>query len=124
MPIVENDELRECGRLLQDYRKKAGVTQEWLAEKAKVSVATIKRYESGESEIPMLKLFSICSALKINAYWLMPYTYEKELYLSPKDLDLHETQIKLRRLDRRLGKSLVAGFNATIDTLITESEKP
>lgn len=123
MPIVENDELRECGRLLQDYRKKAGMTQERLAEKANVSVATIKRYESGESEIPMLKLFSICSALKINVYWLMPYTYEKELYLSPKDLDLRETQIKLRRLDKRLGRSLIAGFNATIDTLITESEK-
>ncbi len=120
--MAKNDELRNIGVRLQHYRLKAGLTQEELAEAVGVGESTIRRYESGDSEMPSTTMFRIASALKINVYWLVSDTYEKELntFDSKVDTEFFPIQAKLKRVSEPIRRSLTDGWNLTLDSLITQ----
>lgn len=61
------------GRNIHNLRKKAGLTQEKLAEKAKISTTYIAYIETGQRK-PSLKVVNkIASVLKVKVKDLFPY---------------------------------------------------
>lgn len=58
-------DIREIGNLLLKYRKKAGLTQAELAEKAQISDRTYADIERGFSNMRVDTLLNICHALNI-----------------------------------------------------------
>lgn len=58
---------------MRQERRKKSLTQEQLAEKALVSVDTVKRYESGKYEgIQLVAAYSITEALEVPLSSLVP----------------------------------------------------
>ena len=58
---------------MRQERRKKSLTQEQLAEKALVSVDTVKRYESGKYEgIQLVTAYSIAEALEVPLSSLLP----------------------------------------------------
>lgn len=55
------------GKIILDTRKSKGITQEELAESAKVNLRTIQRIEKNESEPRGKTLIMICDALDLDA---------------------------------------------------------
>ena len=64
--IYENAIMNEISHRLKEYRISSNLTQEELADKAMISVSTIKRLEKGE-DISFYKLISILKALNIES---------------------------------------------------------
>lgn len=65
--------MNNIGEKIKNVRKKKGLSQEELADSAKVNLRTIQRIESSESE-PRGKTFHlICDALAINAEEILDY---------------------------------------------------
>ena len=54
------------GSRLKQARKKAGITQQELAEKANLSVAFISRIERGSSQINLKRLSEFCKILGVS----------------------------------------------------------
>lgn len=54
---------RFIGEQIQKYRKRAGMTQEVLAEKAEISVPHVSRIETGTTKPSLQTLVDICNAL-------------------------------------------------------------
>lgn len=54
------------GQRLKNARKKAGLTQQELAEKLNLSVAYISRVECGSSHVNLKRLTEICNILNIS----------------------------------------------------------
>lgn len=63
--------MSDIGIKIRDLRKKKGLSQESLAETAKVNLRTIQRIENGENEPRGNTLQLICKALDINAEDIM-----------------------------------------------------
>lgn len=57
---------------LRPIRKQAGLTQDELASKLEVNRATIRRWEKGESEMPLSMGQKIADVLKVSVSDLMP----------------------------------------------------
>ena len=57
---------KNFGKLMRRERKKQGMTQAELAEKAGVSTMTIRRYESGDRKPRFEEVLKISDALSIN----------------------------------------------------------
>lgn len=58
--------MSNIGGKIKDYRTKKGLSQEELAESAKVNLRTIQRIENNENEPRMNTLKLICQVLEIN----------------------------------------------------------
>ena len=56
----------EIGKKIKKYREKVGVTQEALAEKAGVRVATISRIENGHNEPYTITLKALADVLDVS----------------------------------------------------------
>ena len=65
--------MNEIGKKIKEIRKKKGLSQEELAESAKVNLRTIQRIENNESEPRGKTLNLICEALDINAEDILDY---------------------------------------------------
>ncbi|MDT0555047.1 helix-turn-helix domain-containing protein [Patiriisocius hiemis] len=65
--------MNEIGKKIREIRKKKGLSQEELAESAKVNLRTIQRIENNESEPRGKTLTLICEVLDINAEDLFDY---------------------------------------------------
>tara|TARA_B110000037_G_scaffold193429_1_gene228329 strand:+ start:137 stop:700 length:564 start_codon:yes stop_codon:yes gene_type:complete len=65
--------MNEIGKRIRDIRKKKGLSQEELAESAKVNLRTIQRIENNESEPRGKTLNLICNVLQINAEDILDY---------------------------------------------------
>ncbi|MFD2823377.1 DUF4870 domain-containing protein [Lacinutrix iliipiscaria] len=65
--------MNEIGSKIRDVRKKKGLTQEELAESAKVNLRTIQRIENNESEPRGKTLSLICEVLDINVEDILDY---------------------------------------------------
>lgn len=65
--------MKEIGKKIKDVRKKKGLTQEELAESAKVNLRTIQRIESNQSEPRGKTLNLICDVLDITAEDILDY---------------------------------------------------
>tara|TARA_B110000902_G_scaffold51899_1_gene59812 strand:- start:214 stop:777 length:564 start_codon:yes stop_codon:yes gene_type:complete len=61
------------GKKIKELRKKKGLSQEELAESAKVNLRTIQRIENNESEPRGKTLNLICEVLDINAEDILDY---------------------------------------------------
>ena len=61
------------GKKIKELRKKKGLSQEELAESAKVNLRTIQRIENNESEPRGKTLNLICDVLQINAEDILDY---------------------------------------------------
>ncbi|WP_225034792.1 helix-turn-helix domain-containing protein [Winogradskyella sp. SM1960] len=65
--------MNEIGNKIREVRKKKGLSQEELAESAKVNLRTIQRIENNESEPRGKTLNLICEALNINTEDILDY---------------------------------------------------
>ena len=65
--------MNEIGKKIKDVRKRKGLSQEELAESAKVNLRTIQRIENNESEPRGKTLNLICDVLGINAEDILDY---------------------------------------------------
>ncbi len=65
--------MNETGKKIKEIRKKKGLSQEELAESAKVNLRTIQRIENNESEPRGKTLNLICEVLDINAEDVLDY---------------------------------------------------
>ena len=65
--------MNEIGKKIREVRKRKGLSQEELAESAKVNLRTIQRIENNESEPRGKTLNLICEVLKINAEDILDY---------------------------------------------------
>lgn len=63
----------EIGKKIREIRNKKGLSQEELAESAKVNLRTIQRIEKNESEPRGKTLNLICEVLNINAEDILDY---------------------------------------------------
>lgn len=68
------------GEQIKINRKKAGFTQEQLAEKIGVSLMTVRRYEKNERIIPNALLEKIADALGCSKWDLIETTTPAEIY--------------------------------------------
>ena len=51
---------------LKEHRKKLGLTQKDLAKKILKSEISIRKYESGNTNIPPSTLYALCNALNVS----------------------------------------------------------
>jgi transcriptional regulator with XRE-family HTH domain len=65
--------MNEIGKKIRDIRKKKGLSQEELAESAKINLRTIQRIENNESEPRGKTLNLICQVLDLNAEDILDY---------------------------------------------------
>lgn len=65
--------MNEIGKKIKEVRKKKGLSQEELAESAKVNLRTIQRIENNESEPRGKTLNLICEVLDINIEDILDY---------------------------------------------------
>lgn len=65
--------MNEIGKKIREVRKKKGLSQEELAESAKINLRTIQRIENNESEPRGKTLNLICEVLEINAEDILDY---------------------------------------------------
>jgi len=65
--------MNEIGKKIREVRKKKGLSQEELAESAKVNLRTIQRIENNESEPRGKTLNLICKVLDINVEDILDY---------------------------------------------------
>lgn len=62
----------EIGSKIREYRQKAGLTQEGLAELVGVTFQQIQKYENGSSKLNTDKLQKVAQALSIPVMFLFP----------------------------------------------------
>lgn len=62
----------EVGRRVRSFRQTAGVTQEQLAERADVGIASVQRIEQGQGNPSLGTLFALADALGCRAVDLVP----------------------------------------------------
>ena len=60
--------MKEIGRNIESFRKKAGLKQDALAKMAGMGRTTLYRYESGQQDMSIEKLMNIAKCLKIPLY--------------------------------------------------------
>ena len=65
--------MNEIGKKIKEVRKRKGLSQEELAESAKVNLRTIQRIENNESEPRGKTLNLICEVLDLNAEDILDY---------------------------------------------------
>ena len=65
--------MNQLGSKIKDVRKRKGLSQEELAESAKVNLRTIQRIENNENEPRGTTLNLICIALDLNAKDILDY---------------------------------------------------
>ena len=65
--------MSEIGKKIRDVRKQKGLTQEELAESAKINLRTIQRIEKNASEPRGKTLSLICQVLDLNAEDILDY---------------------------------------------------
>lgn len=66
MSLSKQQVLKKLGERIRQLRNKTGISQEDLADRAKIHRTYMGRIERGESNPPVYTLFRIASALKTN----------------------------------------------------------
>ena len=62
---MTDNRLQQLGFTIRSERKKQGISQEALANKAQLDCSYMGRIERGEKNITVLKLFQIADALEV-----------------------------------------------------------
>lgn len=109
------------GEKLMYSRKKAGLTQEQLAEKIGVAKSTLAGYEKDNREPDLLKIKKIIKELKIDSKYLLGIENDIETQLSSNESLLLSNY---RKLDDR-GKSIVdTVINAELSYMEKANQNP
>ena len=69
------EELDTLGKTIRFYRKKAGMTQEQLAEKIYTKKRVISEIENDKHSVTVIRLIEIAAVLDIHPAKLLEYTY-------------------------------------------------
>jgi transcriptional regulator with XRE-family HTH domain len=77
--FVNNDKLIEVGNNIRKWRNLKGIKQEMLADELEISKVSISKIETGRTDIPLKRLYSIAVALGITVELLFsdPYSLIK-----------------------------------------------
>ncbi|OGK18630.1 hypothetical protein A3B50_00400 [Candidatus Roizmanbacteria bacterium RIFCSPLOWO2_01_FULL_40_42] len=67
MPISKHQFLKSFGEKIKRLRKITGISQEELAEKAKIHRTYMGRIERGEANPPVFTVYKIVKSLKIKS---------------------------------------------------------
>lgn len=70
--------MKDFGQRLLQYRRKAGMSQEDLAEKVDVSRQTLSKWETGQSLPDAEKIQTVCEVLSITPNELLNYSSKVE----------------------------------------------
>lgn len=70
--------MKDIGKKIKALRKKKGLSQEELAETAKVNLRTVQRIENNESEPRGTTLNLICTVLETNAEEILDYGKQED----------------------------------------------
>lgn len=62
----------DTGRLIRQHRERADLSQEQLARSLNVSEKTLRRWESGEHDVPSRAVLRIAQALGVSVADLYP----------------------------------------------------
>lgn len=85
---------RKIGARVAEYRRAAGLTQEKLAEKVRVTPGTISRLERGISAPSLKALAQIAEVLQV----ALPELFNIQKDKSPKDVALEKLLFALKQL--------------------------
>ena len=85
--------IREIGRRITDRRKAVGLSQDELAEKAKISKQTISKAENGEREIRIVTAIKLAMALNTSLDYFA--------FGSSSDIEIARLKDKLSGLDSK-----------------------
>lgn len=83
---------KEIGNRIMQAREERGLNKTELADKIKVALSTITRYEEGEIariKIPVIE--SIANALNVNPLWIIGEEETKEVKTNHIDIELKDT---------------------------------
>ncbi len=73
--MVREEGLDTLGKTIRFYRKKAGMTQEQLAEKIYTKKSVISEIENDKHSVTVIRLIEIAAVLDIHPAKLLEYTY-------------------------------------------------
>lgn len=85
----------EIGQIIKDARKKAGLTQKELAEKAGTAAGTIQQYERGIRQPRIKQIEQIAKALEVDPCSLMDWDTASEYLVS----DING-KIRMKRIEK------------------------
>ena len=88
--------IKKIGENIRQYRKIKGFTQESLAQRANLSVMSIRRYESGKRIAPISTIHQIADALSINTEDLMTGSMWEEY---DKTINTRELAVDVKKLE-------------------------
>lgn len=71
--MSERNILKQFGENIRKFRKRLGITQEQLADEAKIERSYMGTIERGERNPTLLKVYNIAKALKVKAAQLLPF---------------------------------------------------
>ena len=82
----ESHDAKEIGRRIKLARKARRISQKELAEMLNRSLRTIQKYESGDIEVSVAALVSVCQALRVPLSYLVGLGTRKALITSLADV--------------------------------------
>ena len=91
---MEEDIERKIGARVAEYRRAAGLTQEKLAEKVRVTPGTISRLERGVSAPSLKTLAQIAEVLQV----ALPELFNFQKERSPEEVALEKLLFALKQL--------------------------
>ena len=91
------EELDTLGKTIRFYRKKAGMTQEQLAEKIYTKKSVISEIENDKHSVTVIRLIEIAAVLDIHPAKLLEYTYSVNLGRS--EAVFHQVIDELNKLE-------------------------
>lgn len=68
---MNNTDLKEIGKRIQQKRKQAGLTQEQLAEMMNVSIQMVSNIERGNKAIRIENLINLCRILSVSTDYIL-----------------------------------------------------
>lgn len=92
----------DLGRMIRNFRQRAGLSQEVLAEKIGVTFQQIQKYESGYTTLNIIRLQQIALALNVSVSDFFDTTTPQQLSLTDQEERLLQAFRKVRNVELRL----------------------
>ena len=109
----------ELGQIIQEKRKKAGLTQKELAEKVGVATITIQQYERGLREPKIETVARIAEALNVSVPEFIQYGHPQNIKARYEAAKLRAEQYATQTTRERINSGL-DGLNETGEKYILQ----
>lgn len=96
----------ELGQIIQEKRKKAGLTQKELAEKVDVATITIQQYERNVREPKLETVVRIAEALNVSVSEFIPYGHPQNIKARYEAAKLRAEQYAKQTTRERINSGL------------------